>query len=392
MKKGRLLAGFAAAALAAGMMSLSAFASEAPETHTPYKYTAITYKLEDKTTYDFTKALEVEEDANVPAVTFTFTVTQAEAKAGTETSLPIYTTTVRPTVSDAVFAAGDAEKSKTVNVSFTGVEFSEPGVYRYYITETATENSAFTNDATPVRTLDVYVQDDGTGKLGIAGITFRNGRCEDSPEKSENPTALEKSTGYTNTYNTHDLTIAKSVEGNQASKDKYFSFTVAISNAGSGTKLNVDTTNATTAEITADTNGATTVSGTNLSGESAIVCGADGTANVTVLLQHGESIKITGLPDGAEYTITENFEDYTVKSIVPTGDDTDGTATEDDDKLTGEFTDTIKGDTTVTYTNEKKGVVPTGVMVSVAGPAVAGAAVLGGIITLTVRKRKEDKE
>ena len=390
MKKGRLTAGIAAAALAAGMMSLSAFASEAPETHTPYKYEAITYSLKNKDTYDFTKTLDVEEDANVPAVTFSFSVEQAEARAGSSTALPIYTTEGLPDVSDAEFVAGSDEKTQTVNVSFTGVEFSEPGVYRYYITEDATGNSAFTNDPTPVRTLDVYVQDDGTGKLEIAGTTFRNGECTDSPEKSENPTALEKSTGYTNTYNTHDLTIAKTVEGNQASKDKYFSFTVAITNAGAATELNVDTTHATTAEITADTNGATTVSGTNPSGEKAIVCDGAGAATVTVLLQHGESIKITGLPDGAKYTITENFEDYTVKSIVPTGDD-DGTATAG----SGEFADTetgIKNDTTVTYTNEKKGIVPTGVMVSVAAPAVAGAVVLGGIITLTVKKRKEDNE
>lgn len=389
MKVRRFLAGLAAAAMIAGTMSMTAWAEQAQQPHEAYKYTAIGYQYGTETTYDFTKALTVEDDANVPAVTFNFTVEKADAVAGTDTALPIYKTEVTPTIAPVTFTAGDSETSKTVSVSFEGVTFSEPGVYRYYITESADTPAYITNDPEADRTLDVYVQDDDTGHLAIAGVTFVNGRNSNPPTKSADNFDLpegQKSNGYTNTYVSHDLTIAKTVTGNQASKDKYFRFTVNITNAGAGTKLNVDTSNATTAAITADTNGATTVSGTNPSGNDAIICEADGSKTFDVFLQHGESIKITGLPDGASYTITEYPEDYTVASVNATEDDTDGTANG------AEFTDTITGDTTVTYTNNKQGVVPTGVMVSVAGPAAAGAAIVGGVILLSVKKRREDKE
>lgn len=389
MKVRRFLAGLAAAAMIAGTMSMTAWAEQAQQPHEAYTYAAIEYEdALGNETYDFTKALTVESDANVPAVTFNFTVEKADAVAGTDTALPIYKTEVTPTIAPVTFTAGDSETSKTVSVSFEGVTFSEPGVYRYYITESADTPAYITNDPEADRTLDVYVQDNGNSTLEIAGVTFINGRNNTPPTKSNTKEDLsaQKSNGYTNTYVSHDLTIAKTVTGNQASKDKYFRFTVNITNAGAGTKLNVDTSNATTAAISSSTNGATTVSGTNPSGNNAITCGDDGTATVEVFLQHDESIKITGLPDGASYTITEYPEDYTVASVNATEDDTDGTANG------AEFTDTITGDTTVTYTNDKQGVVPTGVMVSVAGPAAAGAAIVGGVILLSVKKRREDKE
>ncbi|MBR1534878.1 MAG: hypothetical protein IJ639_10955 [Ruminococcus sp.] len=389
MKVRRFLAGLAAAAMIAGTMSMSMTAwAEQAQQHEAYSYTAIGYQYGTENTYEFTKTLTVEGDANVPAVTFNFTVEKAEPVAGSASALPIYKTEGTPTIAPVTFTAGDSEASKTVSVDFTGVTFSEPGVYRYYITESADTPAYITNDPEAVRTLDVYVES-VENELKIAGTTFIKGQNNTPPAKSDTKADLsaQKSDGYTNTYVSHDLTIAKNVTGNQASKDKYFKFTVAITNAGAGTRLNVDTANATTDAISEDTNGATTVSGTNPSG---ITCEADGSATVEVFLQNGESITITGLPDGAKYTITETKEDYTVADITAEGDE-DGTATAD----TGVFADTdtgITGDTTVTYTNDKKGVVPTGVMVSIAGPAAAGAVIVGGVILLSVKKRREDRE
>ena len=53
-----------------------------------------------------------------------------------------------------------------------------------------------------------------------------------------------KDKGFTNEYATQDLTFSKTVTGNQGSREKYFQFTVKISNAVAGTKYDVDLTNA----------------------------------------------------------------------------------------------------------------------------------------------------
>ncbi|MBQ3920575.1 MAG: QVPTGV class sortase B protein-sorting domain-containing protein, partial [Oscillospiraceae bacterium] len=59
---------------------------------------------------------------------------------------------------------------------------------------------------------------------------------------------------------------------------------------------------------------------------------------------------------------------------------------------TATITDTkIEKDVDVQFTNTRKGTIPTGVILSVAAPATIGIAVVGGIIYL-VAKRKKDED
>ena len=58
-----------------------------------------------------------------------------------------------------------------VTVDFSGVSFSEPGVYHYVIIEAADATGTVTNDATTTHYMDVYVSDED-GTLGVLGYVL----------------------------------------------------------------------------------------------------------------------------------------------------------------------------------------------------------------------------
>lgn len=103
-----------------------------------------------------------------------------------------------------------------------------------------------TNDEDATRVVDVYVNDasDADGKkLTIAGYVLHSSESDitagDSFLGSDGTDPDGKSQGFTNEYDTSDLTFKKEVSGNQASHDKYFEFTVTITNAVPGTVYNI---------------------------------------------------------------------------------------------------------------------------------------------------------
>ena len=101
-------------------------------------------------------------------------------------------------------------------LDFSAVQFTEPGVYRYIITESGS-NQGITNDADLTRVLDVYVNDasadvDGTftKKLTIAGYVLHSNE-NDEPDVaagadfgSTGAYVATKSQGFTNSYDTSE--------------------------------------------------------------------------------------------------------------------------------------------------------------------------------------------
>ena len=325
---------------------------------------------------------------------------------------------------------------KTLTLDFSTVQFTEPGVYRYLITETGT-NQGITNDTgvtaegqNTFRTLDVYVEDYAgylaakeaatagstsgytpvNGKeLLITGYVLYDGKHDAAPAETGGDVA--KSTSYTNAYASYDLTFSKTVTGNQGSKDKYFAFTVAISGAVEGTVFDVsyaDDNNANTtdgnadATITKKPNSATTIEALNgdsdVTQPSTLTVGSDGTVTQTFYLQHGQKIAIRGLAKGTQYSITEAPEDYTPSAVATAGTDKNtGDATEEGTPITlsnNAMSDNyIKGDAVIDFTNTRTGTIPTGILLSVAAPAGVGAVVIGGIAYLLIKnKRRENEE
>ena len=364
--------------LAAALLVVAALPSAFAFTYTPVAGTSTT----------FDKYLVMDADANVPNATFAFTVAPGTAIAATENRVAVLAGIGTPTIANVTFAptdsttaglpsdtdtatAGQKYAKQTVTVSFSGISFPEPGIYRYIVTETATTDQGVTNDKSATRTLDVYVTDND-GALEVSSYVLHTGT--DAPaagdDKGSAGVALgDKSSGYTNTYDTSNLTFSKTVSGNQASRDKYFAFTVTIRGAVAGTVYDVDLTKA-DVNISANPNDATTCIGNAVTQPQRLTVPADGTVNQVFYLQHGQEITIKGLAKDTVYSVTENAEDY--KSSNPNG-------------ITGTI---ASDDVTAAFTNTRSGVIPTGVLLTVAPFATIMAVGAVGIIVMVGKKRK----
>lgn len=365
----------------AAIMPLSVFADS-------FKYTE-----QQGTTTTFEKYLTMDEQANVPNATFKFTAAPGEAISATNEGMAVLAGIGTPTIGDVTFAvtdttydglptdgdtatAGRMYAKKTVTVTFgEDCKFPEPGIYRYIVTETATTNLGITNDTLATRTLDVYVTDDGNKNLVVSSYILHTGT--DAPavgddQGSAGGTLGDKSAGYTNVYDTSDLTFSKTVAGNQASRDKYFEFTVKITGAVAGTKYSVDLT-AADASIQANPNAATSCITAAVTQPNELTVTSDGTVTQKYYLQHGQSIKIKGIASGTEYEVTENAEDYKQSSA----DNTTGTISSDD--------------VTAAFTNTRNGVIPTGVLLAIAPFALIMIVGAVGIIVMMGKKRRTEK-
>ena len=347
--------------------------------------------------------------------------------------------------SDNVVLSDGGDKTyyaeKEVELDFSKCGFTEPGVYRYIITETTTSGSANTginNDTNTTRTLDVYVEDASyytrTGdssnytytynkKLKIAGYVMYVGTQTAGPSNSTTTTSgtattmedntskipnnLEvasatKSVGFKNSYETEDLTFSKTVTGNQGSKDKYFAFTVKIENAVAGTVYDVSYTddgNTNTADgdadgtISANPNSATTCISSDVTQPTSIIVPAGATeVTQTFYLQHGQKIAIRGLAEGTKYTITEEVEDYTASAAITGDADAAANASIATNGIVADSTTGITADTVVAYTNDRTGTIPTGILLSIAAPAGVGIVVIGGIVYLLIKNKRREAE
>ncbi|MDO4414345.1 MAG: FctA domain-containing protein [Erysipelotrichaceae bacterium] len=336
-------------------------------------------------TTSFDKYLIIDQNANVPNAEFSFAIAAGTAAAASDTSMevlagpldangPVITNTAVFTPEDTAVSAameGDIitlaenEKyaSKTINVDFSNVSFNEPGIYRYVITETALETpGAITQDSAP-KYLDVYVIDDNNS-LAIASYVLHT--SDAAPARNETggsadvaealSAVSDKVTGFINRYSTKDLTITKQVEGNQASKDKYFKYTLNIANAGKGTKLIVDVT--TGAEAAPEKTAATIYENTAMheaNGITVLTCNDSGSVTQDFYLKHNQSITIRQIPSGAAYTLTEANEDYVSQALH-----------EKDAETYAENSGTIaESNLTAGFVNTRNGVIPTGIITSV---------------------------
>lgn len=432
MKKGRLAAAFAAIGIAASISSLIPM-SAAADSYTPIH----------GDTFTFDKYLVMENEAVVPNVSFTFKVEPASGTDLTTAEGSVFTLNPGPagikftadaansveligespttqakvsfksadnddtiteinkgtrTISFMTDTINDDEKfaEKLLTLDLSDVTFSQPGVYRYVITETDVSSAAgVVPDDAPKRYLDYYVSANAAGELGITGYIFY---ADDHAHKS---------TGFTNQYKTDNLFIEKAVTGNQGAKNRYFKINVKL-NAPTGKMISDDNifsiigdydtekADGTVASYTADVinaaNNVTQLTYAQLSaGHDFYICS-------------GQNFEIKGLPNGIGYIVTEYQENYT-PSVTFTGDnktgesDTDeGTAiagVETADPKTFSVTDTyLNGDTNIKFTNELTGAIPTGILMSVAGAAgllaVGAAGVMCGYFF--IRKKKSEEE
>lgn len=389
--------------------------------------------IEGTKTTTFDKFLVMDKQANVPNATFTYAVTAGNAKAydvaGKKFQVLAGLDSDKITMAgvgaaDAaansiVFKQGDGSDThdttkdeyvknidaakqkyalKTATLDFSKVQFTEPGVYRYIITESGT-NQGITNDADLTRVLDVYVNDasaevDGafTKKLTIAGYVLHSNE-NDEPDVaagadfgSTGAYVATKSQGFTNSYDTSDLTLRKQVTGNQASRDKYFEFTLNIDKAQPNTKYDVVIDDA---DATSKANAATIEANAGQTNVTSITTDGAGKATQKFYLQHGQQITVQGLAKDTTYAVTENTEDY--KSTANTKDApvVDTKADTEAAPVDGTIVST---DLTTGFLNTRDGVIPTGVIMAVAPFAVVTILGGAGIVTMVMKKNKKEDE
>ena len=214
-------------------------------------------------------------------------------------------------------------------IKFTEIRFDKVGTYTYTVKEKATDEIGIVIDST-VYTLTVKVTDDGSGKL-TATVT------------GADPKALN----FANKYLTGDLSVSKTVSGELGDKNQAFIFTVELNCKGEYS-------------YTGD------VSGTISSGG-------------TILLKHGQSVTIHGLPVGCEYRIREsNNAGYRVYSEGTTG------VIEENKTSHASFTNTKSG---VPVTGEKDRLLTYLAMMLTSGLGLLGT----GIAEKKRRKRTDHK-
>ncbi len=363
------------------------------------------------TATSFDKYLVMDLEAEVPAVSFSYSITPGEARTWSEDGVqysvnagvgtPVMAGAGTDSVNTIAFAPGDGsdEESlrsesdlvknldtavskyakKTAVIDFSGCSFTEPGIYRYLITESGS-NQGVTNDEESKKILDVYVIDE-EGQLKVQAYVLHNS-LEDSVADGE--TVSSKPTGFTNVYDTSNLTIRKQVSGNQASRDKYFAFTLEIRDAQPGTVYSV---NLSEADAVSGSNAATAEENQGKTNPSSLIVGSDGTVTQQFYLQDKQQVTICGLAADTAYTVTENAEEYqseantAEKAVVTVLEGTESADTE------GVIAGT---DLTTGYVNTRSGIIPTGIMVTAA--PFAAVTLFGGLGAATIVMRRKKKE
>ena len=398
---------------------------------------ATTYTPVAGGTTTFSKYLIVDSDTHIPNVTFVFNIASiptGTGKPATSNTVAVYApvdagVTGTPTISNPAFTSditntptydtiqspadtgkltldtGKKYAAKTVTVDFSGVTFPEPGIYRYVVTEDAA-TGAYTHDtqntgSTPLtRYLDVYVTDsnDGNGTLAVSSYVLHkeNGTVTANATSGSGDVATaeaaveDKSASYVNEYETKDLAFSKEVTGNQGSRDKYFKYTVTIDGLNASDTFTVDLDNA---EAAPTTNNATSY---DTMSNPASVTGSDLASGVDFYIRHGQSIKILGLPTTAEYNVVEEKEDYTQTA----GNTLEAVAAQGTEGQSGyvaakSYNDSNSGtmatDKYVGYTNTRNGIIPTGVLLTVA-PFAIGLLLFGALAVFFVAKKKRRAE
>lgn len=425
MRKNGLKTRIAMVAATVAMVASMATPAMAATTYTPIAGTSC----------NFNKYLIMDAGDTVPNATFSFTVAPGQAVSADTSDnavMQVLPGLGTPTIADITFApsdstataagtnidvartnvqrggtagdtvqldAGEKYATKQGTISFSGITFPEPGIYRYIVTETASAAHAaagIIHDTDVDRVLDVYVTDDGQGTLVVSSYVLHTSVSDPvintsmgSADVAAQAAALaDKTDGFTNEYISKDLVFKKEVTGNQASRDKWFEFTATMADVNDDDVFVVslaDDSDANTTDGNADaTSGTTAATRASNQGKTnpTSVTGAQLKAGVKFYLQHGQSIAIRGIAPNATYTVTEDEEDYKKTASVVTGY-TDAT--------TGVI-GTIAGNNKAVKTsfqNQRDGIIPTGVAVAV----LPGLALLGiGGAGLLASKRKKEEE
>ena len=274
------------------------------------------------------------------------------------------------------FSATNKTATKDLAVDWSAVRISEPGVYRWTVTQAySTTAPQAPSNASATFYLYMYVTDNA----GELQTTFILSKTE-TVGTGKNGTLAE-----TYPAKTVNLTITKTVDGNQASKDQYFPFTIKLTapNSVTATKFwyTIEATTAGSYDIAVP---ATAYHAAQANPQTIGVTQGT-TGEFTLWLKHGQSVTIKDMVYGTEYYIVEGGNDGYTVSATATGH-TDGFTYADMKAADDSLTDNA----IVSYTNTKSATVPTGIVLQ-SGAAFAGIVLAMAMMAVVFTgKRKEN--
>ena len=347
----------------------------------------------------------------------TYTVNSSDNKDDSQSPDKVTSKTITVNFAENKDAANKVI-TESFTIDFSKVQWTAPGVYRYMLYEVNSGIAGVTyssfDPGTKIGTyyvIDVYVVDnqgeddpelqignfivDSTAAYTITVTdTDQDGKGDKATvEGKTNATPGDIPTtgnnaNFANSITSPDLKVEKSVTGNQGDRNKEFKFTIVLDGLVSGGTYTV------TGSFTPATNSGLTKS------DSLYKFTPSGTSHtITVTMSNGKSINFLDLPYGATYTITEDSTSaagYITTASVSgdiniTSNSTVNRQTEDN-TAGGTVTDDKTGDTNggsltanaeVTFTNNKDGLIPTGVLLTVAPfAALMVVGLLGAVIIL----------
>ncbi len=239
----------------------------------------------------------------------------------------------------------------STTITINSEAFERPGVYQYLVEEVIPEDNEKLDGvtySTEDKYFNVYVNSD----LEAYAYTFVDEDAEDGKDDGIFENGYNKEEGEL-----YDLTVTKTVTGNQGEKNREFQFTISITGE-EGEKYYV--------EYGKEVDGVYPENITVISG-----------ASETIPLADGETAIIYGLDSNDTYTISEeNLTEEGYKTTV-------------NDKSGNEATGTISTDTTIEFKNDKSVSTPTGIAMTFAPYAVM--VVFAGIFAVMfLRKKRED--
>lgn len=279
-----------------------------------------------------------------PAETFTFSdltctnVTDA-ADSVTTTNAPV------PTIASVSYSAGEAggnnaKKRITINLpTYTSV-----GIYTYTFTETDGGTAGVTYRSEPITLVVTVIEQNG--KVRVAAV-HTEGACE------------AKSGEFNNKYSAGSLSVKKTVTGIMGDKEKEFTVKVTFTAPADDTVRG---------DITyVDGNVAKTIAG-----------GWTDPQEVEITLKHDETVTFNNIPYGVTYNVVEN--DYTNKDNG--GYDAASYKFDDNNKKIDSASESV------TITNNKGGVVDTGINMDSMPYILMLAVVFMGLFVFFYKKRK----
>lgn len=314
-------------------MSTVAFAAEGEET---------TYT--DMSTVTLTKEYKLTNPGTTsPAETFTFSTLTCTNVTDAANGVNISTAPV-PTIANVSYTAGEAGgENARKNITITLPTYTSVGIYTYTFTETDGGTAGVTYRPEPI-TLVVTVIEQG-GKVRVAAVHTEGEGAAKSGE-------------FNNNYSAGSLSVKKTVTGIMGDQQKEFNVKVTF-NAPAGDTVRGDITY---------------VDGTETK---TIAGGWTDSKVVDITLKHNETVTFTNIPYGVTYTVVE--DDYTDDNG---GYDAASYKFDDDNKKIDTASENV------TITNNKGGVVDTGINMDSMPYILMLAVVFMGLFVFFYKKRK----